>query len=32
MEKLAVEGSFSGAASGSKNPDGEADHWPAGAG
>ena len=30
MEKLAVEGAVSGAASGSKNPDGKADHWPAG--
>ena len=26
-EKLAVEGAVSGAASGSKNPDGKADHW-----
>ena len=31
MENLAVEGAVSGAASGSKNPDGKADHWPAGA-
>ena len=31
MEKLAVEGAVSGAASGSKNPDGNADHWSGGA-
>ena len=29
-EKLAVEGAVTGAASGSKNPDGNADHWPSG--
>ena len=31
MEKLAVEGAVTGAASGSKNPDGKADHRPSGA-
>ena len=31
MEKLAVEGAVSGAASGPKNRDGKADHWPSGA-
>ena len=30
MEKLAVEASMAVAASGSKNPDGKADHGPAG--
>ena len=31
MEKLAVEGAVTGAASESKNLDGKADHWPSGA-
>ena len=31
MEKLAAEGTVTDAASGSKNPDGKANHWPSGA-